>query len=162
MSTLVRHPNLTKAFLAFGTYIMFESTLEPRIQEIITLSVAAQRGSGYIWAHHVGSGRRAGLDDAEIEGIRRGNLPDPFEQTLLDSVVELNVRGRISDASWAALVGTLDERQCIDLVFTIGYYDMLANAYNTFGVQLDHHRDDMKSHDTWPILGGRHDVPTTE
>jgi hypothetical protein len=31
----------------------------------------------------------------------------------------------------------LDRRQLMDLVFTIGAYDLLAMAFNTFGLELD-------------------------
>ncbi len=40
----------------------------------------------------------------------------------------------MTDATWAALSTRLDERQRMDLVFTIGCYGLLAMAFNTFGV----------------------------
>ena len=35
------------------------------------------------------------------------------------------------------LAETLDEHQLMDLVFTVGAYDLLAMAFRSFGVQLD-------------------------
>ena len=43
----------------------------------------------------------------------------------------------ISDETWAALGEQFDERQRMDLVFTVGCYGMLAMALNTFGVEPD-------------------------
>ena len=56
---------------------------------------------------------------------------------VLRAVDELDDESRISDATWAALGEHFDDRQRIDLIFTVGTYAMLAMAFNTFGVQLD-------------------------
>jgi 4-carboxymuconolactone decarboxylase len=32
---------------------------------------------------------------------------------------------------------SLDQRQLMDLVFTVGAYDLLAMAFNSFGLELD-------------------------
>ena len=44
---------------------------------------------------------------------------------------------RISDETWARLAEHLDERQLIEVVFTVGTYTCLAMAFNSFGLQLD-------------------------
>ena len=41
----------------------------------------------------------------------------------------------IGDDTWAALAGELDEQQLVDLVFTVGAYDLLAMAFRSFGVR---------------------------
>ena len=43
----------------------------------------------------------------------------------------------IGDATWAVLAAELDEQQLMDLVFTVGAYDVLAMALKSFRVQLD-------------------------
>ena len=43
----------------------------------------------------------------------------------------------ISDVTWQALAAELDEQQLMDLVFTVGAYDLLAMAFRSFGVELD-------------------------
>ena len=35
------------------------------------------------------------------------------------------------------LAGELDRHQLMDLVFTVGAYDLLAMAFKSFGVELD-------------------------
>src|SRR5206468_286774 len=44
MSTLVRHPDLTEAFLGFSVYLLFRSSLPPRVRELAILRVAHRRG----------------------------------------------------------------------------------------------------------------------
>ena len=43
----------------------------------------------------------------------------------------------VSDATWAALAAELDEQQLMDVVFTVGAYDLVAMAFRSFGVELD-------------------------
>ncbi len=49
-------------------------------------------------------------------------------------------KSNVSDATWAILSDHLDERQRMDLIFTIGCYGSLAMAINTFGVEPDQER----------------------
>jgi alkylhydroperoxidase family enzyme len=53
------------------------------------------------------------------------------------AVDELIGDGAVSDATWTALADGLDDRQLMDLVFTVGAYDVLAMAFRSFGVELD-------------------------
>mgnify|MGYP003433080374 CR=1 FL=1 len=48
----------------------------------------------------------------------------------------------VTDDTWATLAGELDRQQLMDVVFTVGSYDLLAMAFRTFGVELD---DDLKA-----------------
>ncbi len=50
---------------------------------------------------------------------------------------ELRDDSCLSDATWNELAKTYDKRQMMDLVFTVGQYNMVSMALNSFGVQLD-------------------------
>lgn len=39
LSTLVRHPDLTRAYLPFNAYLLRDSTLSPRIREVVPREV---------------------------------------------------------------------------------------------------------------------------
>jgi 4-carboxymuconolactone decarboxylase len=140
LATLVRHPKLTRAFLRFNNHLLFSSTLPPRLRELAVLRVAHLSDSEYEWRHHVRMGKEAGLTDDVIDGIQRGVAADGLDQAILHAVDELQDKSVISDATWAALSEHLDERQRMDLVFTIGCYGALAMAINTFGVEPDQER----------------------
>ncbi|WP_063063074.1 carboxymuconolactone decarboxylase family protein [Nocardia violaceofusca] len=140
MSALARHPDLAEAYLGFGVYLLFRSTLPPRVREIAILRIAHRRQCAYEWAHHVAMADSTGLSDADVDGIRDGRLTGEFDRLLLAAVDELDEKSQLSDTTWAALSDYLDERQRMDLVFTVGGYAMVAMAFNTFGIQPDHER----------------------
>ncbi|GAA0936952.1 carboxymuconolactone decarboxylase family protein [Actinocorallia libanotica] len=139
LSTLIRHPDLTEAFLGFNVYLLFRSTLPPRLRELAILRVARRCDCAYEWTHHAQMAvQQMGLTEAEVEAAGEGRADGALEQAVLRAVDELGDGADLSDATWAALSEHLDERQRMDLVFTIGAYTMLASAFNAFGVRPEH------------------------
>ncbi|MFD1814563.1 carboxymuconolactone decarboxylase family protein [Rhodococcus gannanensis] len=140
LATLVRHPDLTRAFLGFSVHLLFRSTLSDRLRELVILRVAHRQDCAYESAHHTDLARMAGLTDAEIEAARLGKSDVAFEQVVLGAVDELFDNSRLSDRTWAALGEHLDEKQLMDFVFTAGCYSMMALAFNSFGIEPEHER----------------------
>ena len=145
MATLARHPDLTETFLPFNTRLLLHNTLPPRLRELAILRVARRCACAYEWAHHVKIAARAGLSEAEIEAAGRGEAAGDLDSAELDRAVlsavdELAETSNLSDRTWARLGEHLDERQLMDLVFTIGAYSLLAMALNTFGVEPEQER----------------------
>jgi 4-carboxymuconolactone decarboxylase len=134
LETLARHPKLTRAFLRFNGYLLFGSTLPAGLRELAILRIAHRRSCEYEWVHHAEMAEREGLSPEAIDEVRRGQADDELSQAVLTAVDELDERSNVSDATWAVLSEHLDERQRMDLVFTIGSYGLLAMAFNTFGV----------------------------
>jgi alkylhydroperoxidase family enzyme len=133
------HPALSKGFFTFNSHL-FHSTLSDRLREMVTIRTGWVRRAEYEWSQHVRMGRAVGMSDAEIEGISEG--PDSptwgsFEAAVLRAVDELCADRYISDTTWAQLSAELDRQQIMDLVFTVGAYDLLGMAMNTFGLELD-------------------------
>jgi 4-carboxymuconolactone decarboxylase len=85
-------------------------------------------------------GKKEGLSPDEINRIKEGSeAPGWSEQdaTLLRAVDELHSQAFISDQVWNALAASYNTQQLLDLIFTVGQYNMLSMALNTLGVQLD-------------------------
>jgi alkylhydroperoxidase family enzyme len=140
LGTLARHPRLMHSYHVFNGHILFSSSLSPRQRELLILRVANRRDAEYEWVQHVILAAEAGLDDDEIQRAAEG--PDASgwstdDAALVRAVDELVDDARITDATWATLARTLDEHQLMDLVFTVGAYDLLAMAFRSFGVELD-------------------------
>lgn len=142
LATMVRHPELTSAYLRFNAYLLMRSTLSARVREVALLRIVNRRDCDYLWSHHVPIARRAGLTPAEIDAIRGGGVTADADRVVVRAVDELDELSAISDATWAELGGHFDDRQRMDLVFTVGGYCLLAMAVNTFGIESeDRHGD---------------------
>jgi AhpD family alkylhydroperoxidase len=140
LGTLARHPALTRAYHTFNGHVQFATTLSPRQRELLVLRVAHLRHCEYEWAQHAVLADDVGLSVAEVDRVASG--PDApgwsaLERSMLAAVDELIAEAVLSDATWTALAAELDEQQLMDLVFTVGAYEVLAMALRSFGVVLD-------------------------
>jgi alkylhydroperoxidase family enzyme len=139
-ATLAHHPKLLKRWLVFGNHVLGKSRLAPRDRELLILRIGWLCRSEYEWGQHVVISRAIGISDEEIRRVAEGpDAPgwDPFEATLLRAVDELHADARIGDATWKALGERYDVQQRIDLVFTVGQYNLVSMALNSLGVPLD-------------------------
>ena len=138
--TLAHHPTLAEAWTTFAGYVLGANTLPPRDRELLILRIGYLRGAEYEWGHHSRMGRQAGLTDEEIVRITRG--PDAagwssFDRALMRAVDELNRDAEISDPTWAELAARYDTKQLMDVVFTVGQYNLVSMALKTFRVPMD-------------------------
>ena len=139
-ATIARHSDLYRRWIPFGNHILFKSTLSPRDRELAILRIGHLCRSGYEFAQHTVVGRRAGLTDDEIERTKIG--PDApgwsqSERLLMQATDQLHSDAFINDETWAGLTKLYNTNQLLDLVFTVGQYNMVSMALNTFGVQLE-------------------------
>jgi alkylhydroperoxidase family enzyme len=111
LGTLAQHPELATAYHTFNGHILFSTTLSLRQRELLVLRVAALRDAEYEWAQHVVMAGDVGISDEEVERIAAG--PE------------------------AVLAEQLDQRQLMDLIFTVGAYDVLAMLMRSAGMELD-------------------------
>ena len=137
---LAWHPELARAYNIFTGQMLYGSTLTPRQRELLVLRVAAVRDSQYEWAQHLASATDNGIDVDEAERVAVGaEAPGwtDLERAMLQAVDELVEDARIGNETWAILAAELDEQQLMDLVFTVGVYEVFAMALRTFAVPLD-------------------------
>lgn len=141
--TLGRHRKLFRGWLRFAGRLMPGGLLPRRETELVILRVAHLRGSRYEFEHHVRLGRRAGLGPADVRRVVEGPQAagwGPRERLLLQTADRLLADRDLDDEAWAALRGTLDEREAIELCMLVGHYDMLATVLNTLRIQPDQPR----------------------
>jgi alkylhydroperoxidase family enzyme len=139
-STMGNHVALATAWMTFATHVLRRNSLPPRDREILILRIGWLCQSEYEWAQHVRIGKTEGLTDDDIRRISAG--PDgpglgDHDRLLLKAVDELHADAFISDTTWNTLAKSYDTRQMMDLVFTVGQYNLVSMALNSFGVQLD-------------------------
>jgi alkylhydroperoxidase family enzyme len=138
--TLMHHPDLFRRWLVFANHVLAKSTLPPRERELVILRIGYLCRAGYEWGQHVLVGRRAGLTDDEIRRIKDGPGAKGWgelDRLLLTATDELHADAHVGEATWQGLVKYLSTQQLMDLVFTVGQYNLVSMALNTFGVQAD-------------------------
>ncbi len=138
--TLANHPQLARRWMVFANHVLGKSTLDARDREILILRIGWLCQSGYEWGQHVLIGRQSGLSDDEIRRIQVGADAPQWsdrERALLRATDELHAGAHISDETWAALAAHYGTQALMDIVFTVGQYNLVSMALNSFGVQAD-------------------------
>jgi 4-carboxymuconolactone decarboxylase len=138
--TMANHPELLKRWLVFANHVLGKSTLPVRERELLILRIGYLCKAGYEWGQHVLIARRAKISDAEIRDIKVGPSARRWsdaERLLLQATDELHADAHISDATWQGLAQHFTTPQLMDIVFTVGQYNLVSMALNSFGVQAD-------------------------
>jgi alkylhydroperoxidase family enzyme len=138
--TLAHHPKLLKRWLVFGNHILGKNTLPERDRELLILRIGWLCRAEYEWTQHVAIAKGCGLSDDDIARIAAGPEAaglDEFDRVQLRAVDELRRDAFLSDATWQALAERYDTQQILDLIFTVGQYQLVSMALNSLGVQLE-------------------------
>jgi 4-carboxymuconolactone decarboxylase len=145
--TFAQHSALYRPRQELSEYIRIKSTLPARLRELAILRIGALCGSDYEWGAHVPAARAAGLTAADVHRIAttpRASSPAVTlrgwrgqDEMVIRAADELFTSDVVSESVWNSLSTTLDRRQRIDLLITIGGYRMVSMALNTFGVPLE-------------------------
>jgi 4-carboxymuconolactone decarboxylase len=136
---MMHHPKLTKRWVVFAGHVMSKQTVPVRDRELVILRIGWLNQAPYEWAQHVEIAKRAGISDAEIERVKQGPQTGwaPHEAALLQAADDLFEDSVISDSTWTTLSARYSTEQMMDIVFTIGQYNLVSWALNSFGVPLD-------------------------
>jgi alkylhydroperoxidase family enzyme len=138
--TLARHPKLFKRWMVFANHVLGKSTLNARDRELLILRIGWNCRTPYEWGQHVAIGRGVGITDEEITRITKGPDAEGWSEAdamLLRAVDELHNDSSLSDKTFTALAARYNEQQLLDIVFTVGQYNLVSMALNSFRVERD-------------------------
>lgn len=138
----LHNPSLADRWQALGQVLRYETSLHARLNELAILVAARHWNSELEWTIHAGEARRAGLDDATIEALRTGVLPDftdDEQREVYEFSRELLENGRVGDAAYEAVRLRWGALGVVELTAVIGYYSMVAMTLNAHGIPLPDH-----------------------
>jgi 4-carboxymuconolactone decarboxylase len=125
----MRSPELAPKLEAVSDYVRWGTGQPPRLTELAIMITARQWSSQWIWRGHYRAAVRGGLDPSVGADIAAGKRPTKMkedETILYNYATEMYRDKAVSDTTFAAAVKAFGERGLIDLVATMGYYDMVA------------------------------------
>jgi len=136
---MMNHPKLTRRWTVFAGHVLQKQTVPLRERELLILRIGWLNQAEYEWAQHVEIAKRSGINEAEIERIKQGPGAgwSVHEAALLQAADDLFENSVVSDRTWATLSVDFSTEQMMDMVFTVGQYNMVSWALNSFGVPLD-------------------------
>jgi len=139
-STCANAPSLCNAWLEFTDYLLRESSLPIRDRELLILRIGYLNQGAYEWAAHRGLALSVGISEDELKDITIGSSADSWSEwdsALLKAAEELHEAALVSEETWATLSRQYDKRQMMEVVFTVGQYNLVAMYLNSLGVQFE-------------------------
>lgn len=126
-------PAVGDAVQRLGAAIRFGGALADEAREVAILAVAAAQRSGFEWFAHEPAARAAGVSDADLAAVRRGEAPaDPALASVWAATHALATRGTLDDEAYGRAERDLGVATIAELVWLTGYYGMLATALRVF------------------------------
>jgi 4-carboxymuconolactone decarboxylase len=136
---LMHNPNLVRRWGVFASHVLSKQSLPVRERELLILRIGWLNQAEYEWGQHTEIARRGGVTAEEIERVKQGPGAgwNEHDSAMMSAVDELFENSVISDATWTTLAKRYSTEQMLDLVFTIGQYNLVCWALNSCGVPLD-------------------------
>jgi 4-carboxymuconolactone decarboxylase len=117
----------------FGAQMRYHSSIPRKLNEFAILITARYWTSQYEWFAHSRDGVKYGLKPALVESLSTGQRPaamEPDEEIIYNFCSELLNTKQVSDATFKATKDKFGERGVVDLIGTIGYYNLVSMMLN--------------------------------
>ena len=136
---LSHSPEAMRRFMKFGSYLLEEGKVDPKLRELAILKAGQLCRSEYEFSQHIAFARRVGLSDSQLRGIANPTaaLFDAHELAVLAYAAALTTDSRASDATYAAVAAFLNEEEIVELTLVIGFYNMVSRTLNALEVDVD-------------------------
>ena len=135
----LRSPELMSRVRATSDYLRFNSTLSPKLVELVVLITARHWTQNYEWNAHHPAALKEGLDPQIASSIAEGRRPVRMaddEAIIYDLITEVLKSQDVSDATYAKAVARFGEKGVIDAVCLSGHYTLISMVLNTARVAL--------------------------
>ncbi|ADP15300.1 carboxymuconolactone decarboxylase family protein 2 [Achromobacter xylosoxidans A8] len=129
---LLNSPAVVQGWEAMLTAIRLNTSVPPRLRELIILRVATLNNAPYEFEAHVPHALAAGMSQALVDELRGGPAPaelqglEPGEAEVLALTDAMTRDIEVSDAVFAPLRARYDDTQLVELAATVGAYNMVS------------------------------------
>jgi alkylhydroperoxidase family enzyme len=122
-----------------GTYIRFDSPLNPRLREMAILQIGFITRSVYEYTHHIKISQDFGVSDEDVRAIAAETAGktthlDALTRDVLRAAREMTQSLAASDNTFAALKAQLNPESLTDLVLIISFYNAVVRFLATMEI----------------------------
>jgi 4-carboxymuconolactone decarboxylase len=136
-SVWLRMPGIGPAIIDLFVAQRQQGKLEKRLFELMTLVVIRHWSAQFAWWAHGPRAQQLGIAPEIVEAIRHGRTPviaKADEKLVYELTDELMATQGLSEATCARAKALLGEPVLIELVFSIGFYNMVGTTLCSFDV----------------------------
>jgi alkylhydroperoxidase family enzyme len=138
--TIANAPNLLRRFLQLGGELRSKTQLDPKLRELALMTIGRLTGAEYEFVHHWNISLEVGVKREQLEHLAdfaTSPLFNEHERAVMRYAVEATQNIKVSDATFNALRGFLDNRRIMELVMNVAFYNAVARVLVPLGVELE-------------------------
>ncbi|HWE11628.1 MAG TPA: carboxymuconolactone decarboxylase family protein [Solirubrobacteraceae bacterium] len=140
---LANVPNLLDPLLSFTREMREGAAIEARLRELAIMTVAATAGVEYEFNHHWNSALAAGVRREQLEQLEQlaetdsSDAFDVGERAIVRYAREATLSLGVSDESWSELRRHFSEREAMDVVMAVAWYNAVARMILPLEVEME-------------------------
>lgn len=136
---LANAPGALDGFISYANTLR-GSQLSPKLRELAILTVGHCTGSAYEIAHHQSHGLKAGVSAEQLKAVpdfEGSALFDDEERAVMALARESTLKVDVSEPTWRKSAAFLSERELVELVLTIGWYNSGVRIMGALAIELE-------------------------
>jgi 4-carboxymuconolactone decarboxylase len=141
-------PEFTRRATQLGEFLRYQTSLEPRLSELVILITARCQKTEVVWAVHEPLARKAGLADEIIDALRADSVPafvDPTQKAIYNYCRQLHQTHTVGDGTFQQLIEVLNPQAAVEMTGLCGYYTMVAMTLNAFQISAGNEQNPTES-----------------
>jgi alkylhydroperoxidase family enzyme len=125
---LLNSPKLAAGWEHLFTVIRQQTSVPPRLRELVILRIAVLNGADYEFEAHVPHALQAGMTQGAIDALRKGSIRNLSEtESLVLRYTDAMTRElQVADELFDALRKQFDDKALVELTATIAGYNMVS------------------------------------
>ena len=138
--TLANAPNLLRRFNALGGELRNKTEIDPKLRELALMTVGRLTNAEYEFTHHWNISLQVGVKREQLEHLadfEKSPLFNEQERAVMRYAEEATRNVKVSDATFNALRGFLDNRRIMELVMNVAFYNAVVRILVPCGVELE-------------------------
>jgi alkylhydroperoxidase family enzyme len=139
---LLNSPPIAEGWIVMGSAVRFRGTLDGAIRELAICLVALMNGADYEFQAHAPFALKDGATQAQLDNLRGWQTSDaytPAQRAALELTESMTTKLDADDDLFGRVREHFNERDTLELVTTIGFYNMVSRVLRTMRVDAEHH-----------------------
>lgn len=126
---------------SIGSGTLTETTLDPKLRELVILRVSQRCKGRYAWVQHAAIAKTVDVSDAQIAALERSEIPlDLFnvrERVTFAFADEVVDRAFATEDTFAAMRRMFSPCELLELLLLVGYFRMICGVMTTMAVEVE-------------------------
>jgi alkylhydroperoxidase family enzyme len=138
--TIANAPELLRRFNVLGGALRNRTELDSKLRELALMTVGRLANAEYEFVHHWNISLQVGVKREQLEHLadfEKSPLFNDQERAVMRYAAEATENVKVSDATFNALRGFLDNRRIMELVMNVAFYNAVVRILVPCGVELE-------------------------